>query len=444
VIASPASPASPPLSSAWTVNLALAAWLAMFCSILIWSGSVESAGPVIGNSQNYYRIVLVLSAAGACALILMQDPKTWFRAFPGPLILLLIYGLAAMVSSAYIPEYAFYSLWKSFEILVDVLTIAAILSYADNLNAARTAYRVLLTLNGLLVITYLIEGWAMPAEAFHSARGYLKIQLMGVRPVMQANALAFLSAMTAFGAFCRLFRPASAWVRLGYGSFLALALVTLVLAQSRTSFVGFCLAVVTYLVFDRRFVPILVIAGVALVAGSYLSLFEISSQYLLRGQDPELVGSLSGRTHGWAGAWEAFQEAPILGHGFVAYARAVILSNEGITSLHGSVFEVMVGTGLVGLITWGGAIVWTVFRLFFLPSSGHPWFADPVGRSLQAEMLGVIVLILIRASTSSGLAEHDDNFMLFLTVLAYTTSMRGALDSAQQQDGLPEGATAKA
>jgi hypothetical protein len=76
--------------------------------------------------------------------------------------------------------------------------------------------------------------------------------------------------------------------------------------------------------------------------------------------------------------------------------------------------------------------------------SGHPWFRSAVGRSIQAEMLGVMVLILVRASTSSGLAMHQDNFMLFLTVLAYAASMRRAARRVSSDEEVPwmEGAKA--
>jgi hypothetical protein len=49
-------------------------------------------------------------------------------------------------------------------------------------------------------------------------------------------------------------------------------------------------------------------------------------------------------------------------------------------------------------------------------------------------MLGVLVLVLVRASTSSGLAMHQDNFMLFLTVLAYASSMRNATRSSSDDE----------
>jgi len=45
-----------------------------------------------------------------------------------------------------------------------------------------------------------------------------------------------------------------------------------------------------------------------------------------------------------------------------------------------------------------------------------------------------LVLVLVRASTSSGLAMHQDNFMLFLTVLAYASSMRNATRSSSDDE----------
>ena len=67
-----------------------------------------------------------------------------------------------------------------------------------------------------------------------------------------------------------------------------------------------------------------------------------------------------------------------------------------------------------------------------LSLSGQPWFRSGIGRSIHAEMLGVMMLILVRASTSSGLAMHEDNFMLFLAVLAYATTIQRAARSTHR------------
>src|SRR5690349_11914987 len=138
-------------------NLALIAWIAMFFSILIWQLTDLRAGE-LGDSSNYYRIILVLFSAAAAGVVLLRNGARFHQVLSGPLLLLFCYGLVAMVSSAYVPEYAFYSMWKGFEIVVDVLVIAAVLSYAGPLSCARSAYRMLPLLNGVLVLVYIVEG----------------------------------------------------------------------------------------------------------------------------------------------------------------------------------------------------------------------------------------------------------------------------------------------
>jgi len=421
------------LSLKTRLNLGLVAWVAMFFSILIWSLSDMRAGE-LGDSTNYYCIVLVLFAAGVAVWVLLRNGTRIQQAFPGPLLLLLCYGVVAMVSSLYVSAHAFYSMWKGLEVVIDVLVIAAILSYPQAQNSARTAYRILPVLNGVLVIVFLTEAVLMPQWALSPSRGYISIYMRGAMPIMPENAVAFLSAVTAFAIICRLYRPGRMSTKLCYLPFLCLSLLALTFAQSRTSVVALALALVVYLLFDRRLVSFAVVCVVCLLAVMYTQAVSVSFQYMLRGQDEALVSSLSGRTEGWEAAWQYFKGAPIAGRGFAAFARANILGTTGLSSLHGALFEVLVGTGLLGLIPWAGAIGWTLARLLSLPGNAHPWFRSPVGRSIQAEMLGVLVLVLVRASTSSGLAMHQDNFMLFLTVLAYASSMRNATRSSSDDE----------
>jgi O-antigen ligase len=405
-------------------NFGLLAFVAMYLSTLLWYVAGDARPPPMGNDRNFYRMALVMSAGVIVGLALLRDPKLWPQAFPAPLLMLLFYGLLAMISSSFIPEYAFYSLWKSTEIVIVVLAAGAVLSYSNSRAQARNAYCAIVFLFTALTVLFAIEAPLMPDRALSPARGILSVQLRGALPVTPENALAFLSAVSGFAAFARLFRPAHWFKRALQVLFLVLAVVVLILAQSRTSFIGFCLAVLAYLWFDRRFPLLAVSAGLVLIAGVYASFFDIFSQYLLRGQDPTLVTSLSGRTPGWSQAWQEFQSAPLLGHGYAAYARATILGLGGPTSMHGALFEVMVGTGGLGLFAWGGAIIWTMLRLYLLPASGAHWFQTSIGRSMRAEMIGVAMLILLRGSTSSGLAENEDNLILFLSLLIYTETMR--------------------
>jgi O-antigen ligase len=406
------------------LNFGLVALVAMYLSTLLWAVASDAPPPPMGNNRNVYRMALVMFAGVVAGFVLLRNPKLWPRAFPAPLLMLLCYAVLAMISSSFIPEYAFYSLWKSLEIVVVVLATAAILSYPNSRERTLVAYHAIVALFALLTMAFAVEALVVPAQALRPSRGSLGIQLRGVLPIAAENAVAFLSAVVAFAGFVRFIRSPRWWQKSLYALLFAVALVVLVLAQSRTSLIGFCLAVPVYLWFDRRFALLAGLACVILLAGVYASFFDIFSQYLLRGQDAELVTSFSGRTSGWEQAWREFQDAPILGHGYAAYARANVLGLGGFTSMHGALFEVMIGTGALGLLLWGGGIIWTLVRLYRLPASGDEWFQTPTGRSVQAEMLGLAVLILLRAGTSSGLAENEDNLILFLSLLAYTELMR--------------------
>jgi len=395
----------------------------MFCSILIW-GFGEVQPGTLGNTGNWYRIICVLFAAVAGVFALLRNSNRLSRTFSGPLLLFLLYGLIAMISSLYIPTYSFYSMWKGFEVVVDVIVIAAVLSYAQAQDAARMAYRIGVVVYAMLVAVVLVEALLMPSSAFLPSRGLIPFMLHGVWPVIGENGLAFLGAVVAFAAWCDLFRPGrrNAWLRLFPLLALALALVTLILTQSRTSFIGFFVAVCVYLLFDRRFALLAMMVTVAAVAAALTTFSNVAEQFIVRGQSTELFTSLSGRTKGWEAAWTLFQQSPIIGHGFAAAARVEILGTAGASTLHGSIFDVMVGVGLLGLVPWVLAVVWTSLRMFRLTFrhefSGH---SGPA-RSRHAEMVGVLALILVRSSTSSGLAMHDHTFMFFLAVLAYAST----------------------
>ena len=58
--------------------------------------------------------------------------------------------------------------------------------------------------------------------------------------------------------------------------------------------------------------------------------------------------------------------------------------------------------GLLGLIPWAAAILWTSLRLVSLGIRGWAGRRDgSLDRSMRAEMLGVLALILVRSTTSS-------------------------------------------
>jgi O-antigen ligase len=414
-------------SKKFRFNAAHLAWTAMFCSIFIW-GLGEVRPGTLGNTGNWYRIILVVFAGFAGLYALLRNTNRLTQAFPVPLLLFLLYGLFAMISSAYIPAYSFYSMWKGFEVVIDVIVIAAILSYAAAQGSAWMAYRIIVILFGTLIAVYWIEALLVPSGAFLPSRGLIPVTMQGVLPVMNGNAFAFLSAVVAFAAWCGLL-TSRGLLRRGFSSLVFVwAVITLLLAQSRTSLIGLVVAICVYLLFNRRWGLLALIVVGAAIAAALTPFADVTEQYVIRGQSQQLFTSLSGRTHAWAAAWALFQESPVIGHGFAAAARAEILGTSGASAstLHGAIFDVMVGVGLLGLIPWVAGILWTSLRLLSLTGRSARRRNEALDRSALAEMLGLLALILVRSSTSSGLAMHDHTFMLFLAVLAFASAaLRG-------------------
>ena len=124
-----------------------------------------------------------------------------------------------------------------------------------------------------------------------------------------------------------------------------------------------------------------------------------------------------------------FQESPYFGHGFAAAARTEILGLKAgsASTLHGALFDVIVGVGLAGLIPWLIGIGLTMATMFFLSSSMKKYSITRAERSMYAEFSAIAILIAIRSSTSSGLAMHDHVLMLLLSLAAYAYTMRRSL-----------------
>lgn len=403
------------------------AWLAMFCSILIW-GFGEVGRGELGNTGNWYRIALVIFAAALTGFGLLRNASRLSQGFCGPVVLLLIYGVLGMVSATYVPRYSLYSMWKASEFVIDVLAIAVVMSYARPLASVKIAYQTILSVFAVLMMMYWVEALLFPSSALGPSRGLLPYTLSGVLPIMNGNAVAFMSAVLAFAAWCRLLKRGGS-ARIIWLVVLISALSMLILAQSRTSLIGLAVALGVQLYFDRRYGLLVIIAALVALVTATTQLLTVTEAYVVRGQSPELFSSLSGRTQAWKAAWTLFEEAPIVGHGFAAAARAEILGTTGASTLHGAVFDVLVGVGLLGFVPWAAAILWTSLRLLRLGFSARTHGTEGnLDRGAVAEMLGLLALILVRSTTNSDLALHEHAFMLFLTVLAFATA---ALHSAR-------------
>jgi O-antigen ligase len=272
----------------------------------------------------------------------------------------------------------------------------------------------------------LISTWVgvilFPGEALLPSRGTISYTIKGVAPSLNGNTVAFYAAVVALDAICAVLekQPSRLPLLLRWGWILAV-LITLVVAQSRTSLVGLILALLTYLFITKRLALLFFLVLISAVGLFGLGAYQGFESYFMRGQSTELFTSLSGRAGGWELAWEMFKQSPWVGHGFAAAARLNILGVGGASTLHGSIFDVIVGVGLIGLIPWSIALLYG-----FTSSMRSPFVVvlDESQRAMAARLFCVVVLIFVRSSTSSGLAMYEHTLTLALICFAYANILK--------------------
>ena len=402
------------------IKLSHIAWITMFLSILIW-GSGGGHTSALGNTGNWYRIILVLFSGAAVIWAIARNASRLTTNVSLSVWLLLLYGMIAFSSSQLIPEHSFYIMWKAIEVLLDVLIVMSIMSERQSLTSIWKAYQILILLTGMLMVSAWIGAVMMPSEALVWSRGYIPFTIQGVKPVLNGNGLAFTAAFIAYTQICSSYRKRS--FSIVRTVLILAALITLIVAQSRTSFIGFFVAIAIFLWsagYKKTFLWLFISSALIFL---FTGLTHIIAKYLLRSQSTELVMSLSGRTQGWEAAWNLFLDNPILGSGFAAAARTQVLGVEGASTLHGAVFDVLVGVGTLGFIPWFLAIMMGGWTLYKLSRSKHPWLRSGKGKYYQAEMLGLFALLIVRNLTSSGISMHEHGFMLLLIILAYAGAM---------------------
>jgi len=332
----------------------------------------------------------------------------------------------ACFTGIYLEQNSLYVIWKGFEIVVASLIVVNLLSCPEPNRFARKPYELSVFIFCILLVVYWIEAAIFPSEIFAPQTGFkgaFGFTMQGYIPVKNPNSMGFLAAIVSFAMMCAFTRPARISKKTIYLSLLILSLGMLILAQARTSLAGFVLAAGAFLVLERRYKTLIAGGFVCGILFFFTQLTENVGAYITRGQPESHIEALSGRIYGWQAALSNFWEAPLLGHGFVAFSRTEIGSGG---NLHGSVFEVLVGVGLLGALPWVSAILWTGISVLRLPKLRRYGAIDNLRRSYDAEITGVFIIVASRGVTSSTLAEHGGELMLLLSVIVYVCAKRYA------------------
>lgn len=197
---------------------------------------------------------------------------------------------------------------------------------------------------------------------------------------------------------------------------MAVAIVSLVLAQSKTSMVAFALVLIVdhggraFRYMGRQHVQATIVAVVALLA--------FTSPVWLPGAAAALESgnaTLTGRTDIWSAAISMWMKSPVVGFGpdaFDAYFRQVERLS-GAESAHNQPLDTLVSSGLVGLFGLAVMLGAWVTRV------GH--MAEPLTRRLA---VGLTLFLCVRCMSESTLkfVGPSATFVVFFLIVALMLS----------------------
>jgi O-antigen ligase len=423
------------------------AWVLMLCGPALWS-SHERAVVGVGSLDRAAVIqILSVSISGVIALSVLGSRQTYGSSIPLAVGYMLLYVFAAIASSAYsmLPMLCIY---KALILFVDALLVLAAIRTVRDSEKARLLVDV-----GYFILAAFVGGAAIgaladPASAFKSIGGIFGVILQGTMPYMNANELGFISAVTFCVGIRRTFEKSSVRLRLLWASMAVMALIVLVLSQSRTAVIGVSVALSVLGSGDRRFRPMLVmpVLGVAIlishefIAGHSFRLEDTFLEYMKRGQSDESFETMSGRTTSWRRGWDMFLDSPLVGHGYevgVRYVGAAFGIGTG-SHMHNAHMQVLVNTGILGYLAWAGmvlAVVWPLQRANRIKVPG----SRAESRRFNLELVAVATLLLVKTMASSTLVFHSNSLVILMGMMVYngvSRLRRSAIAKERTENGI--------
>jgi O-antigen ligase len=361
-------------------------------------------------------------------LRLTHWPGSMLRGIVGALT---IYGLVCLASTVWsvFPPWTFY---KSWEYLIDIALVAAILESVYSTEDLRSLFNWTWTLYGVLLLSVWKDVLLYPQESLHGETlqqgAALGVRLDGVIPALSSNDVGTFSAIIALISLARLFpstgrRSHTSW----YVVLLTGSLVTLVLAQTRSAIIGVMFGGFVILLFSKRgrFGALLTFVVAPLVA--LFTMGGLIWSFLERGQTEAQLATLSSRAQWWAFAWHTYLERPLTGFGAFAGGRFGVLAKMGLgltSTMHSDYLEVLVGTSIWGMIPLivTLAATWSLLLRY----ARHP--LDARERQLAVEATVILAMLTFRSVFNDQFTWHPPlHFLAVLCFVEYVRRKRQAL-----------------
>ena len=402
-------------------------WFLAFASALVFRLRVANdiqQNPV--DAWAMYRISLEAIVAAILLIRLALRRTPWFGSmFRGFIGVLTVFGLIELASTAW-SVYPPWTMYKSCEYLLDVAILAAVLATIQSVEAYKHFFNWTWTLYGLLLFSVWLGVVIWPQQALYSRGfkiGLLGARLNGVLPALSANDVGTFAAILGVIALSRLLPIAGGkGDRVWWLLLLGASSVTMVFSQTRSAIAGFLFGAFLILLFSKRMG---VSALLSFVVAPLLVLSSVGGMvwaFLERGQDVQQLETLSSRADWWSFAWQKFLDRPLMGFGAYAAGRFAVLAQHGLggtSTMHSDYLEMIVGTGIWGLIPFLIALIgvwWFLIR--YLRHST----VRKMDQQLAYEAVAVLGLLSFRSIFMTMLTWHPP--LHYLAILGYAEYLR--------------------
>lgn len=419
-------------------RLVYVTWGCLLAASLVWSLSRNPLYSVdqVGTS-NYVRLAFLVLGV----MVLLVVGASYRFAFlselgTGVLGIFFLFSLWGMASTLW-SVFPVGTLYKSLEYST-MLALLALTASLINLTVKHSQNRSFALKSvfdfGWLLIFLLIASvyvgiviWPQYAvlREYRDVTGVLGFSIQGALPGISANSVGELGAILGTVALVRLLLRQGS--KVFYVPILALSVLTMVLTQSRSPILAFCVGVAVVLVLNRRF-GLLAVSG-ALLGGVVLTQYgQLLYEFMARGQTGQNIAALTGRVAFWEASLQAVGERPLGGYGAYDGGRYILQTalGESRSSVHSTWLEVLLDTGVVGLVLFSVGVAATWFLLFRL----RPYATrDPIGRLLWFESLGVLTVLSVRSVFSVNLVWDWNVLFLGLVLIFICVTRRQVAES---------------
>ncbi len=378
----------------------------------------------MGKGVSPTQIALrMVPLAGITVFLVLRDVRQRLRGlselFRVPFVLLVWYALVGALAGmgSRIPALA---LWKSIEVLIVAYWGASITVWARQRGQHGAPLSTVVRTLGFLTAWTLVMAFVAPSRAFRMHWGPIPVFLQGWFPPLNPNTVGSMAAVSLYGMAGTMVAGRLAPRKVVY---LVLVGVAWLLALSRTAYASLTFVIFVSLLlraFRRRTEKdILMLSVAAIVVGMMTLFIDDLVPIITRGESADQISTLSGRTTYWKIAMDMVEARPLFGGGLATGSRFLGLDHpevfrHGMVNIHNAYLEMLLGTGIVGSLP-----LFLYFVSALLRGVVQSWRHRrlPVGT-------GVLVILLVRATTSIASALYSFDFVVLVSILAWDAAQR--------------------